>query len=136
MRNKRGGFILMEAIVAITLMALILTPLAAMVFKITARSHRIVGSTYLNAVRMQEVNYLEAVPYDSLTDGTTTTTVQFPKFPYTRKVIVGQYYVKYMLKARNVTLIITPANTLYKPDTTKFIRSSASTMTTFIDDKQ
>jgi hypothetical protein len=41
-----------------------------------------------------------------------------------------------MLKAKNVTLIITPSNTLYKPDTTKFIRSSASTMTTFIDDRQ
>jgi hypothetical protein len=126
----------MEAIVAITLMALILTPLAAMVFKLTARSHRIVGSTYMNGVRMQEVNYLEAVPYDSLTDGTFTTSVAYPTFPYTKKVIVAQYYQKYMLKAKNVTLIITPTNTIYKPDTTKFIRSSANTMTTFIDDRQ
>ena len=32
LRAKRGGFILMEVIVAMTLLALIMTPLAAMVF--------------------------------------------------------------------------------------------------------
>ena len=135
-RKKRGGFILMEAVVAITLMALILTPLAAMVFKITSRSHRIVGSTHRNAVVMHEVNYLEAVPYDSLADGTTTTTYTAPPYPYTKKVIVAQYYQKYKLRAKNVTLIITPTNPLYRPDTTKFIRSSAATMSTFVDDLQ
>ncbi len=45
LRGKRGGFILMEVIVAMTLLALIMTPLAAMVFKITARSHRSIGNT-------------------------------------------------------------------------------------------
>ena len=69
LRNKRGGFILMEVIVAMTLLALIMTPLAAMVFKITARSHRSIGNTYRNAVVMKEVNYLEAIAYDSLATG-------------------------------------------------------------------
>ena len=61
-KKKKKGFILMEVIVAMTLLALIMTPLAAMVFKITARSHRSIGNTYLNAVLMDQVNYLEAVP--------------------------------------------------------------------------
>jgi hypothetical protein len=39
-----------------------------------------------------------------------------------------------MLKGKNVTLVITPANTLYKPDTIKFIRSSANLTRAFIDD--
>ncbi|MGK2960761.1 MAG: prepilin-type N-terminal cleavage/methylation domain-containing protein, partial [Gemmatimonadaceae bacterium] len=45
-RSRRGGYILMEVIVAMTLLALIMTPLAAMVYKITARNHRTVGNTY------------------------------------------------------------------------------------------
>lgn len=135
-RKGRKGFILMEVVVAITLLALILTPLAAMVFKITARSHAIVGSAYRNGVLMEQVNLLESLPYDSLPAGTTTTTVTTKPYPYTRKVIVAQYYQKYMLRAKSVTLIITPTNTLYKPDTTKFMRSSAATNTAFTNDNQ
>lgn len=135
-RTKQGrpGFILMEVIVAITLLALILTPLAAMVFKITARSHYIVGSAYRNGVLMEQVNLLESLPYDSLPAGTTTTTVTTKPYPYTRRLIVAQYYQKYQLRAKSVTLIITPTNPLYKPDTTKFMRSSAATNTAFSND--
>ena len=132
--RKRKGFILMEVVVAITLLALILTPLAAMVFKITARSHRIVGSAYRNGVLMQQVNLLESLPYDSLAAGTTTVTVTTPPYPYTKTIIVAQYYQKYMLRAKSVVLIITPANTLYRPDTTKFMRSSAATLSAFVND--
>ena len=133
-RKKRSGFILMEVVVAMTLLALIMTPLAAMVFKITARSHRSVGNTYRNAVVMKEVNYLEAIAYDSLAAGTTTTTVTTKPYPYTKTVTVAQYYSKFMLKGKNVTLVITPTNPLYKPDTIKFIRSSANLTKAFIDD--
>jgi len=135
-RTKQGrtGFILMEVVVAITLLALILTPLAAMVFKITARSHYIVGAAYRNGVLMEQVNLLESLPYDSIAAGTTTVTVSAKPYPYVRKLIVAQYYQKYMLRAKSVTLIITPTNTLYKPDTTKFMRSSAATNTAFTND--
>src|SRR5215212_12104350 len=89
--GKRRGFILMEVIVAMTLLALIMTPLAAMVFKITARSHRTVGNTYRNAIVMKEVNLLESLPYDSIPVGTITTVVNDPTYGYTKKVIVAQY---------------------------------------------
>ena len=134
--RKRRGFILMEVIVAMTLLALIMTPLAAMVFKITARSHRSIGNTYRNAVVMKEVNYLEAVAYDSLPAGTTTSTVTAKPYPYTKTQIVAEYYSRFMLKGKSVTLIITPTNTLYRPDTIKFIRSSANLTRAFIDDNQ
>jgi Tfp pilus assembly protein PilV len=134
--RKRQGFILMEVVVAITLLALILTPLAAMVYKITARSHQIIGGAYRNGVLMQQVNLLESLPYDSLAVGTTTTTSSVAPYPYTKKIIVAQYYQKYMLRAKTVMLIITPTNTLYKADTTKFMRSSAATLTAFVNDNQ
>ena len=134
--KRRGGFILMEIVVAITLLALILTPLAAMIFKITARSHTIVGGAYRNGVLMQQVNLLESLPYDSLPDGTRTTQVTANPYPHTVTTVIAQYYQKYMLKGKTVTLIITPANPLYKPDTTKFIRSTAATLTALVDDGQ
>ena len=134
--GKRRGFILMEVIVAMTLLALIMTPLAAMVYKITARSHRSVGNTYRNAVVMHEVNLLESLPYDSLPAGTTTSTVTTMPYPYTKTLTVAQYYQKWQLKGKTVELVIAPANPLYRPDTIKFIRSSANTNKALIDDLQ
>jgi Tfp pilus assembly protein PilV len=133
-RKKRKGFILMEVIVAMTLLALIMTPLAAMVYKITARSHRSIGNTYLNAVLMDQINYLEAVPYDNLTVGTTTSTITAKPYPHTETVIVVEYLSKWQLKAKKVTFIVIPTNPLYKADTTIFMRSSANTRKTFVDD--
>ncbi|HEY0241468.1 MAG TPA: prepilin-type N-terminal cleavage/methylation domain-containing protein [Gemmatimonadaceae bacterium] len=134
--GKRRGFILMEVIVAMTLLALIMTPLAAMVFKITARSHRSIGNTYRNAVVMQEINLLESLAYDSLPAGTTTTVVTAKPYPYTKTVTVAQYYQKWQLRGKTVLLVITPANPLYRPDTIKFIRSSANTNKALLDDLQ
>ena len=136
LRARRGWFILMEVIVAMTLLALIMTPLAAMVFKITARSHRSIGNTYRNAVVMKEVNLLESLAYDSLAAGTTTTTVSTEPYPYTKTLTIAQYYSRFMLKGKTVQLVITPANPLYRPDTVKFIRSSANLTTAFINDNQ
>ena len=126
----------MEVIVAITLLALILTPLAAMIYKITARSHVIVGGAYRNGVLMEQVNLLESLPYDSLAVGTRTVVVTAKPFPHTVTITVAQYYQKYMLKGKSVLLIISPTNVLYRPDTTRFIRSSAATLTALTSDNQ
>jgi Tfp pilus assembly protein PilV len=136
LRGKRGGFILMEVVVAMALLALIMTPLAAMVFKITTRSHRSIGNTYRNAVLMKEVNLLESLAYDSLPGGTTTTVVNDPVYGYTKTVTIQQYFQKWQLKGKSVRLVIQPSNVLYRPDTMTFIRSSANTNRTFIDDLQ
>ena len=130
-RTRRKGFILMEVIVAMTLLALVLTPLAVMVFKITARSHRIIGSAYRNGVLMEQINLLESLPFDSLTIRTTTTTTTAKPYPYTKTVTVSLISQVYELKAKKLVLVIAPANPLYKPDTTTFVRSSAATTTTF-----
>jgi type II secretory pathway component PulJ len=127
-KPRRKGFILMEVVVAITLLALVLTPLAAMVYKITARSHRIIGSAYRNGVLMEQINLLESLPFDSLAIGTNTLTSTAKPYLFTRKVTVSQISQVYELKAKKVILIITPTSTLYRPDTTTFVRSSANTL--------
>jgi hypothetical protein len=132
--RKRRGFILLEVIVAITLLALVLTPLAAMVMKITSRSHRIIGSAYRNGVLMQQVNLLESLPFDSLAIGTSTLTSTAMPYPYTRTVTVSLISQVHELKAKKVILRITPTNPLYRPDTTVFVRSSANTLQSLISD--
>ncbi len=132
--KSRRGLILMEVIVAMTLLALIMTPLAAMVYKITARNHRTVGNTYRNAVVMHQVNLLESLPYDSLAQGTRVDSVTAQPYPHKVTVTVTEYFSRWRLQAKRVTLVVAPKNQLYKPDTINFVRSSANTRTTFIDD--
>ena len=62
------------------------------------------------------------------------TTSTAKPYPYTRTVTVSLISQKFELKAKKVVLIIAPSNTLYKPDTTTFVRSSANTMRTFDTD--
>jgi type II secretory pathway component PulJ len=90
----------MEVVVAITLLALVLTPLAAMVFKITARSHQIVGAAYRNGVLMEQINQLESKNFDSLAVGTSTVTTTAKPYPYTRTVTVTLISDKFALKAK------------------------------------
>ncbi|HUQ18654.1 MAG TPA: hypothetical protein VM099_03485 [Gemmatimonadaceae bacterium] len=135
-KGRRPGFILMEVVVGMTLLALILTPLAAMVFKITKRSHTIIGNAYRNGVLMEQINLLESLPYDSLAVGTKTTTVTDKPYPRTVKYTVAEYYVKWQMKGKTVVLVITPTNPLYKPDTTKFVRTTANTLTALVNDNQ
>lgn len=134
--SGRGGFILMEVVVAITLLALIMTPLAGMVMAITANSHRTVGNTYRNGVLMREVNLYEAIQYDSLLVGTFTTVRSTKPYPHTSTVTVAEVLNRNQLKAKTVKLVITPSNPLYRPDTVTFLRSTAATTTAFMEDLQ
>ena len=120
--------------VALTLLALVLTPLAAMVFKITSRSHGIVGSSHRNAVLLDEVNYLESQPYDSLPVGTTTTSVTAKPYPHTRTVAISEVWQSSQGKMKKVTIVITPTNALYKPDTAVFKRTLVTRSSIFVED--
>lgn len=134
--NLRRGFILLEVMVALTLLALVLTPLAAMVFKITSRSSRIVGSTYRNAVLLDEVNYIESLAYDSLATGTTTTSVSVAPYPHTRTVVINEVWKTDVGKLKRVKIVITPTNALYRPDTAQFMRSVVTRSSVFTTDDQ
>ena len=132
----RRGFILLEVMVALTLLALVLTPLAAMVFKITSRSHGIVGGSYRNAVLLDEVNYLESLHYDSLATGTTTTSVTAAPYPHTTKVVISEVWKTDVGKLKKVKIVITPTNSLYRPDSAQFMRSMVMRSSIFTADDQ
>jgi prepilin-type N-terminal cleavage/methylation domain-containing protein len=133
--RRPRGFVLLEVLVALTLLALVLTPLAAMTFRIANRSHRIVGASYRNAVLLDEVNYLSSLPYDSLPSGTVTGAVNVDPYPHTRKVIFTDVWSGMQGKMKLVKIIITPTNPLYKPDTAIFMRSRVNKSELFtIDD--
>jgi len=134
--SGRGGFILMEVVVAITLLALIMTPLAGMVLAITANSHRTVGNTYRNGVLMREVNLYEAIQYDSLVVGTFSTVRATKPYPHTSTVTIVEVLNRNQLKAKTVKLVIVPANPLYRRDSVTFLRSTAATTTAFMEDLQ
>lgn len=133
-QTSRSGFILMEVIVGITLLALVMTPLAAMVFKVTQRSHRNIGGAYRNGVLMQQVNLYESLPYDSLKTGTSTLVSTAKPYPFTRTVTITETYRRYEIAQKQIKLIITPTNPLYRPDTSFIVRSTANTIRTFLED--
>ena len=124
-RPQREGFILLEVLVAMVLLGLVLSTLAAMMFAVAKRSITSTGSSYRNAILMQEVNRLEALPYDSLSVGSSSVTVSAMPYPHTRVVTVSTISDK----AKQVQLVITPSIAAYKPDTVKFSRTLPATTT-------
>jgi prepilin-type N-terminal cleavage/methylation domain-containing protein len=125
--KRQSGFVLLEVIVAMFILTLILSSLAALMYQVSRRSFLNIGGAYRNGVLLQEVNRLEALPYDSLAVGTTTATVTTLPYLYTRTVVVANPGTN----VKSVKLIIAPANSLYKPDTATFTRTNGITTKEF-----
>lgn len=122
--RARKGFVLVEVIVAMVLLAVAVSSLAALVYSVSRSGLAATGSAYRNGVLMQEVNRLETLPYDSVTVGSVSTTVSTKPYPHTRIVTVTEP-VANLVKA--ITVVVTPANPAFKPDTVKFTRTKART---------
>ncbi len=71
---------------------------------------------------MQEVNRLEAIPYDSIAVGVSSTSVTTLPYPHTRVVTVAEPVLQ---KMKTIQVIITPSNAKYKSDTLAFTRTKA-----------
>jgi hypothetical protein len=124
---RRGGFVIVEVIVAMVLLAVAVTSLAALLSSISLSGMVATGNAYRNGVLMNEVNRLEGTPYDSIAVGTSSFSVSTAPYPHTRVITVGEPVVN-MIKT--VKVIITPTNVKYKPDTVNFIRTKARTSKT------
>lgn len=122
-RSAPGGFILLEVLVAMVLLGLVLSSLAAMMFAVSKRSITATGSSYRNAILMQEVNRFESLPFDSLAVGSSSVTIATMPYPHTRIVTISLL----SSKAKQVKVVITPTNKLYKPDTVSFRRTLPAT---------
>jgi prepilin-type N-terminal cleavage/methylation domain-containing protein len=122
--EPRNGFVLVEVIVAMVLLAVAVSSLAALNYSVSQSAIVATGNAYRNGVLMQEVNRLEEIPYDSIAVGTSSITVSTAPYPHTRVITVAEPVVQLI---KTVRVVITPTNVKYKPDTVSFTRTKART---------
>jgi prepilin-type N-terminal cleavage/methylation domain-containing protein len=123
-RPRRKGFALVEVIVAMVILGIAVSSLAALMYSVSQSGLKTTGKAYRNGVLMGEINRLEGIPYDSIPVGSTGTTITAQPFPHTRVVTVTETAPNVV---KSIKIVITPVNPRYKPDTVTFIRTKART---------
>lgn len=122
--NERKGFSVVEVIVAMVLLAIAVSSLAALTYSVSQSAMTATANAYRNGVLMQEVNRLEGLPYDSVANASTSVDVFTGPYHYTKKITVTEPTVNLV---KTIRVIIVPQNTKFKPDTASFIRTKART---------
>lgn len=122
--NARKGFSVVEVIVAMVLLAIAVSSLAALTYSVSQSAMTATANAYRNGVLMQEVNRLEGLPYDSIPAATTSVDVLTGPYQYTKKINVAEPTIQLV---KTIQVIIVPKNTKFKPDTATFIRTKAKT---------
>jgi hypothetical protein len=122
--GNRTGFVIVEVIVAMVLLAVAVTSLAALLGSISASGIVATGNAYRNGVLMNEVNRLEGIPYDSIAVGTASFSVSTAPYPHTRVITVTEPVANTI---KTINVVISPTNPKYKPDTVNFMRTKART---------
>jgi len=120
----RKGVALVEVIVAMVLLAVAVSSLAGLVYSVSQSGMKNTGNAYRNGMLMLEVNRLEGIPYDSIATGTSTYTVSTGNYAHTRQIRVTEPVVQ---KVKVITVILTPTNVRFKPDTVSFTRTKSRT---------
>lgn len=116
------GFSLIEALVAMTLLSIVLLSLAPLSFRAAHGAVEANGAAHQTAALTSEVGRLDVLPFESLPVGTTCVTVSTPPFPHTRCTTVNNV----SSKRKQVIVVVTPSgNSLLKPDTTIIERTPA-----------
>src|SRR5256885_5851893 len=113
MRRVDAGFTLIEIMVAMAMLGVVLMSVARLNFTLARRFYALSGGGARDAVLAQQVNQFAALPFDSLKAKAGTITVNKPPLPYTRKVTVDSLSPK----LRRVTIVVTPLNPVFQPDT-------------------
>lgn len=122
-REARKGFVLVEVIVAMVLLAVAVSSLAGLVWSVSRSGILTTGEAYKNGVLMHEVNRLVGLPYDSVATGSFTYSESSGSYPHSRVVTVAEP----MARIKTVNIVITPVNPKYKPDSVSFTRTNART---------
>ena len=123
--EPRKGFILIEVIVAMVILAIAVSSLAALMYSVSQSGMLATANAYKNGVLMYEVNRLEGIPYASIeVTGTagTEVTVTTPPYRHTRVIKVSEPVANVV---KTVEIVIIPSNTKFKPDTVSFTRTNA-----------
>jgi prepilin-type N-terminal cleavage/methylation domain-containing protein len=122
--ESRKGFVLVEVIVAMVLLGVAVSSLAALMYSVSQSGMKATGDAYRNGVLMQEVNRLEGVPYDSIPVAVTSILVPTAPYKHTKKISVTQPVANVI---KSITIVITPPDTKLKPDTATFLRTKSRT---------
>lgn len=112
-RNLRKGFALIEAIVAIVILGIAITTLAALMVQVSRGALRVSGDSYKNNVLTQELNRVGAMPYDSLAVGTQTVSITAQPYPHTRVITVTEP----ASRVKRIQIVVTPIGYYFKGDT-------------------
>jgi prepilin-type N-terminal cleavage/methylation domain-containing protein len=123
-KESRKGFVLVEVIVAMVLLAVAVSSLAALTYSVSKSGMLATGNAYRNGVLMYEVNRYEGLPYDSVHVGSSSVSVSTGTYPHTRVITVTEPVASVV---KSVTVVITPTNPRFKPDTVSFVRTKART---------
>jgi prepilin-type N-terminal cleavage/methylation domain-containing protein len=119
--KNKDGFVLVEIIVAMVVLAVALSSLAAMMYSVSQQGMSASANAYRNGVLMEQVNRFEGIPYASVPVGRDSAMVTTGNYPYSRVVTVTEPAVN---RYKTVRIIITPTNIKFKPDTANFIRTN------------
>jgi len=122
--EPRKGFVLVEVIVAMVILAIAVSSLAALMYSVSQSGMVATGNAYRNGVLMHEVNRLEGIPYDSIPVGSSSIVVSTAPYRHTRVITVAEPVAAVV---KTVQIVITPANTKFKPDTVRFTRTRSRT---------
>ena len=121
------GFILVEVIVAMLLMAIILTSMAGLTFQVARRSLRVASEAHIVGVVSSEAGLFSVLPFDSLPSAAGCDTILDPAFPYIRCTSVRDFGTK----IRQVVVVVTPTRALSPPDSIVFRRTKPATPSPF-----
>ena len=123
-RRERKGFVLVEVIVAMVILAVAVSSLAGLVYSVSRSGIKTSGDAYKNGVLIHEVNRLEGIPYDSIPLGHTQVMVSTGNYAHTRDIYVDNV-VNNVIKS--IRIVITPVNKAFKADSVSFVRTKSRT---------
>ena len=121
--TPRKGSTLLEAIVAMILLAIAVSSIAALTSSVSRSSVKVTGAAYANGILMHEVNRLIALPFDSLANGHSSFSTSSGPYQHTRTVTIEPQAAN----VKAIRVVITPSNSAFRPDTVKFTRTNART---------
>ena len=118
-RKQRDGFALVEAMVAMVLFAIATLGLAAMSVAVARRAVASAATTARAATMGEQLDRLQAIPYDSIAARAGCTVITAPPLPHTRCITITPLPNNKV----QIRLTVTPIDPKLRPDTSTFTRS-------------
>jgi prepilin-type N-terminal cleavage/methylation domain-containing protein len=120
--NARGGFTLIEVMLALSAFAVIVVSLGRATSLMGRQSTNALFATYRDTEVTRQVGRLSVMQFDSLSAQAGCTAITAAPFPHTRCITVTDVSAG----QKRITLVVAPAYTAVHPDTTSFDRIASA----------